>query len=75
MNAEELRRKGDAAFRAKKFDEAIVLYTEASAARREKRAELSGWGVQREQGFGCRHVLFIQRLRCGVEDWGLGPEW
>ena len=40
MNAEELRRKADAAFRAKKFDDAIALYTEASAARREKRAGL-----------------------------------
>ena len=32
MNAEELRRKGDAAFTAKKFDEAIGLYTMASPA-------------------------------------------
>ena len=34
MNAEELRRKGNAAFGAKKFDEAIALYTEASQRRR-----------------------------------------
>ena len=58
MNAEEVRREADAAFRARKFDEAIALYTEASPVRREKRAKLSGWIVQREEGFGCGHMLF-----------------
>ena len=48
MNAEELRRKGDAAFRAKKFDEAIVLYTEASAQVPEGQAI----GVGRAEGAG-----------------------
>ena len=75
MNAEELRRKGDAAFRAKKFDEAIALYTEASPALRQKRAGISGWSVQREQGFGCRHMLLMQRLGLGAKGWGSGPEW
>ena len=53
MNAEELRRKGDAAFKAKKFDEAIALYTEASPALGQKRAGISGWSVHcRAEGAG-----------------------
>ena len=51
----------------KKFDDAIALHTEASPARREKRAELSGVeraeGAGPQQGFGCRHMLLMQRLK------------
>ena len=67
MNAAELRRKADAAFRAKKFDEATALYTQASPARREKRAELSGVeraeGAGPQQGFECGHMLLMQSTK------------
>ena len=56
MNAEELRRKGNAAFTAKKFDEAISLFTQASP--RSEGEEGRGVGVSR----GLREFLAFARL-------------
>ena len=71
MDSEDLRRKGNAAFAAKKFDEAVDLYTLVSTASREKRAELSGGGgEQNGEGFGSRH----RKLTALTQTLGLGPK-